>query len=72
MPTAESLDTSGLTLTADQMSLLLTVDPAVWKEEAALIPAAYEVFGDRMPKALWDQYDGLVSRLDAARPVAAE
>ncbi|OYU69854.1 MAG: phosphoenolpyruvate carboxykinase (GTP) [Alphaproteobacteria bacterium PA2] len=72
VPTAESLDTSGLTLTADQMSLLLTVDPAVWKEEAALIPAAYEVFGDRMPKALWDQYDGLVSRLEAARPVAAE
>ena len=72
VPTAESLDTSGLTLTPDQMSLLLTVDPAVWKEEAALIPAAYEVFGDRMPKALWDQYDGLVSRLEAARPVAAE
>ncbi len=72
VPTAESLDTSGLTLTDDQMSLLLTVDPAVWKEEAALIPAAYEVFGDRMPKALWDQYDGLVSRLEAASPVAAE
>ena len=72
VPTHESLDTSGLTLTNDQMNLLLTVDPAVWREEAALIPAAYEVFGDRMPKALWDQYYGLVSRLEAARPVAAE
>ena len=72
VPTHESLDTSGLTLTNDQMNLLLTVDPAVWREEAALIPAAYEVFGDRMPKALWDQYDSLVSRLEAARPVAAE
>ncbi|OXE36066.1 MAG: phosphoenolpyruvate carboxykinase (GTP) [Phenylobacterium zucineum] len=71
VPTPESLDTLGLTLTDDQMALLLTVDPAVWTEEAALIPAAYEVFGDRMPKALWDQYHGLVNRLEAARSVAA-
>ena len=63
LPTARSLDTSGLNLTASQLELLLSVDPVVWQEEAALIPAAYEKFGDRMPKALWDQYEALLARL---------
>ena len=63
LPTARSLDTAGLNLTVAQLELLLSVDPVVWQEEAALIPAAYEKFGDRMPKALWDQYEALVARL---------
>ncbi|HEX5380567.1 MAG TPA: phosphoenolpyruvate carboxykinase (GTP) [Phenylobacterium sp.] len=66
VPTPASLDTSGLTLTEAHLDLLLSVDPAVWREEAALIPAAYEKFGDRMPEALWDQYKALVSRLAEA------
>ena len=69
VPTVESLDLSGLNLSAAQLDLLLTVDPAVWQEEAALIPPAYEKFGAHMPKALWAQYEALVSRLaQAARP----
>ncbi len=63
VPTAESLDLSGLTLTPAQLDLLLTVDADVWREEAALIPAAYETFGDRMPPALWGQYEALLGRL---------
>ena len=63
LPSARSLDTSGLGLSEAQLNLLLSVDPVVWQEEAALIPAAYEKFGDRMPKALWDQYEALVVRL---------
>ena len=35
----------------------------VWREEASLIPAAYEKFGDRLPEALWDQHEALVERL---------
>ena len=66
LPTVRSLDTAGLNLTAAQLELLLSVDPVVWREEAALIPAAYEKFGDRMPKALWDQYEALVARLAQA------
>ena len=39
----------------------------MWREEAALIPAFYERFGDRLPQALWDEYElALVSRLDTA------
>jgi phosphoenolpyruvate carboxykinase (GTP) len=63
LPTPASLDTAGLGLTDKQLELLLSVDPEVWKEEAALIPAFYEKFGDRMPQALWDQYDALLERL---------
>jgi phosphoenolpyruvate carboxykinase (GTP) len=63
LPTPASLDTSGLSLTDKHLELLLSVDAEVWKEEASLIPAFYEKFGDRMPQGLWDQYDALVERL---------
>ena len=63
LPDAADLDVSGLTLTPEQVALLLTVDPEVWREEASLIPAAYEKFGERLPSELWRQYEGLVERL---------
>src|SRR5690606_20329558 len=59
LPAKDALDVSGLDLTADQLELLLTVDPQVWTEEASLIPAAYEKFGERLTKALWRQYEEL-------------
>ena len=66
VPSRNSLDVSGLGLTEDQLDLLLTVDPEVWREEAALIGPAYEKFGDRLPQELWSQYQALVARLEAA------
>ena len=75
LPTPESLDTSGLDLTDEQLELLLSVDPEVWIEEAALIPADYNKFGDRLPAALWAEHAALLERLEqarAARLVAAE
>ncbi len=76
VPAKTSLDTSGLDLTDQQLNLLLTVDPAIWTQEAALIPEFYERFGEHTPKALWAEYEALVSRLKAAstpeRIVAAE
>ena len=66
VPTPGSLDTSGLGLSDEQLRLLLTVDPEVWREEAALIPPAYEKFGDRLPKDLWSEYEALVKRLETA------
>ena len=66
VPSRESLDVSGLGLTEDQLNLLLTVDPDVWREEAALIGPAYEKFGDRLPQDLWREYQALVDRLEAA------
>ena len=65
LPNKGSLDTAGLNLTEDQINLLLSVDRSVWKEEASLIPASYEKFGDRLPQALWDEHEALIERLEA-------
>jgi phosphoenolpyruvate carboxykinase (GTP) len=72
LPAARDLDLTGLTLTPEQIELLLTVDAEVWREEAALIPPAYERFGERLPGELWRQYEALVERLEAVdrEPVA--
>jgi len=67
LPTRESLDLAGLDLTDAQLDLLLTVDADIWTQEAALIPPAYERFGERLPKALWDEHAALVARLAAER-----
>jgi phosphoenolpyruvate carboxykinase (GTP) len=65
LPTKESLDTAGLDITDEQLDLLLTVDTEVWKEEAALIPDGYKIFGDRLPAELWKEYEALVHRLES-------
>ncbi|MEV4397596.1 phosphoenolpyruvate carboxykinase (GTP) [Nonomuraea sp. NPDC049607] len=57
------LDTEGLDLAEEDLRTLLSVDRDVWREEAALIPAHFEKFGDRLPKQLWDEYDALLDRL---------
>jgi phosphoenolpyruvate carboxykinase (GTP) len=63
LPAKSAMDVSGLGLTDDQLDLLLTVDAPVWREEASLIPEFFEKFGERTPKALWDQHAALVKRL---------
>jgi len=70
VPSRESLDLSGLDLTEAQLATLLDVDVEVWTEEAALIPAFYGRFGDRLPKALWNQHAALVERLERERASA--
>jgi phosphoenolpyruvate carboxykinase (GTP) len=66
LPSKQALDTTGLDLTDDQLDLLLTVDPSVWKEEASLIPQHYDRFADHLPNELWDEYEALVERLEQA------
>jgi phosphoenolpyruvate carboxykinase (GTP) len=70
LPELGDIDISGLSLTPEQMKLLLTVDADIWREEAALIPPAYEKFGERLPGELWGQYEALVSRLGASPALA--
>ena len=73
VPTPSALDTEGLNLSDEALELLTSVDLDVWSEEASLIPAYYNRFGDRLPKALWDQHTALGQRLEAARAaIAAE
>ncbi len=70
VPTRESLDLSGLTISDADLDTLLTVDADVWSQEAALIPEFYAQFGERLPAALWRQHDDLTDRLEAARAPA--
>ncbi|WP_434094070.1 phosphoenolpyruvate carboxykinase (GTP) [Nonomuraea wenchangensis] len=57
------LDTEGLDLSEDDLRTLLSVDREIWREEAALIPAHFEKFGDHLPKELWKEYNALRDRL---------
>jgi phosphoenolpyruvate carboxykinase (GTP) len=63
LPAPGSLDVTGLGLSQAQLDLLLTVDPEIWRQEAALVPAFYERFGAHLPAALWAELDTLVARL---------
>jgi len=69
-PDRASLDLSGLDLSDNDLSTLLDVDAEVWTEEAALIPAFFERFGERLPAALWAQHAALTERLSAERAAA--
>jgi phosphoenolpyruvate carboxykinase (GTP) len=63
LPAPGSLDVDGLGMDSAKLNLLMTVDSDIWREEASLIPGFYHRFGDRMPAALWAQYEALLSRL---------
>ena len=63
VPAASDLDTDGLDIAAADLDELLRVDHDVWREEASLIPAFFDRFGDRLPAALWNQHAALVKRL---------
>ncbi|WP_446680606.1 phosphoenolpyruvate carboxykinase (GTP) [Brevundimonas balnearis] len=67
VPAPGALDVEGLGLSESDLATLLDVDPDVWTEEAAMIPAFYAQFGDRLPGALWDQHAALSARLEDAR-----
>lgn len=67
LPTVESLDLTGLSLSEADLDLLLTVDPEVWLEEAELIARDYVKFGERLPPELRTQHKALVERLEKAR-----
>ena len=63
LPAPGALDTEDLDIDQADLDLLLSVDPGVWREEAALIPGHLETFGDHTPRELWDEYHTLVRRL---------
>ena len=65
------LDTQGLDLPDEDLRTLLSVDRDAWREEAALIPAHFDTFGDQLPKELWDEYNALLDRMKISRPPPA-
>ncbi|MES2643389.1 MAG: phosphoenolpyruvate carboxykinase (GTP) [Myxococcota bacterium] len=57
-----SLDLDGLPLDESVVDALLEVDPAEWAAEALAQADFLAGYGDRMPKALWDEHAALVER----------
>jgi len=82
VPTIESLDLTGLDLSRDALGKLFAVNRSDWYEETEDIAVFFQQFGNRFPKALWDQLEALRLRLRAPisllapgaeiRPLAAE
>jgi len=63
VPTAGSLDTDGLDVTAAELEAALAFRPEEWDVEAASIEEWYGNFGEALPADLRAELDGLKSRL---------
>ena len=63
LPRPEDIDTKGLNVGSDALKALLSVEPGLWKKEAADLRAYFEQFGSRMPGELLEELKGLESRL---------
>ena len=63
LPTAEALDLTGLNLPDGALDQLLSVKPEEWSAELGGVKTFFDKFGDKLPKALWDQFNALKDRL---------
>ncbi|MBA3489043.1 MAG: phosphoenolpyruvate carboxykinase (GTP) [Longispora sp.] len=63
VPTPESLDTTGLDLTADDIAAVLAVDAEEWKAEIPQIQEWFDKIGDKLPAVLGAELDALKARL---------
>jgi phosphoenolpyruvate carboxykinase (GTP) len=63
VPTTDSLDVSGLDMTAQQVEQALAVDKDEWRQEIPQITEWFEKFGDKLPSTMWDELEILKSRL---------
>jgi phosphoenolpyruvate carboxykinase (GTP) len=66
LPTAGSLDVSGLGLGEREVAELLRVDVEGWLAQMPLIKKHYEQFGPKLPQGLEDELAGLERRLQMA------
>ena len=63
VPTRDSLDLDGLSLSPAAVDELLRVDVAEWAEEAEASGKFFEKFGARLPHELRDEHKALIDRL---------
>lgn len=63
VPNADDINLEGLDMDKKVLEDILYVDNAKWAKEAEGIEEFYKKFGDKLPKELADQLDGLKKRL---------
>jgi phosphoenolpyruvate carboxykinase (GTP) len=63
VPTAASLDVSGLDIDGTDLETLLSVDTEAWRGEVELIRGHFESIGERLPNAMRDELSDLEKRL---------
>ena len=65
VPNAEDINREGVedSVTLDLLNEILTVDNALWMEDAKGLEEFYAKFGDRMPKEMTEQLNALKQRL---------
>ncbi|MDD5259986.1 MAG: phosphoenolpyruvate carboxykinase (GTP) [bacterium] len=65
VPRPQDIDLNGLNLTNKIMEKLVAVNKNEWLEELKGHQQFFEQFGERMPKAIWDEYEALKQRLES-------
>src|SRR5262249_34845339 len=63
LPRPEDLNTRGLTVTAEAMKGLLSVDPELWRKEVAEVRTYLERYGKRLPAGMLDELKITETRL---------
>jgi phosphoenolpyruvate carboxykinase (GTP) len=63
VPTPDSLDVEGLSMSREAVEAVLAVDVEEWRAEIPQITEWFEKFGDDLPAVLWTELDGLKARL---------
>ncbi len=63
IPKPEDIDLTDLDMDIETLKDILTVDKAVWEQEAAEITEHYKKFGDKLPKELSEQLETLKANL---------
>jgi phosphoenolpyruvate carboxykinase (GTP) len=63
VPTADALDTSGLSLTPEQVEKVVRVDAEEWRAELPQIREWFDKIGPALPSSMHDELDALAQRL---------
>jgi phosphoenolpyruvate carboxykinase (GTP) len=63
VPTPDALHLEGLDLSPERLEAVLAVRPEEWRTHIEGIREFFEPFGDHMPREMWQEWEGLKSRL---------
>lgn len=63
LPTTDDIDTTGLSISKEQLADLLSVDKKVWMEDVENQEQYFAQFGDRLPKEIKEELEALKNNL---------